>query len=318
MPAWGNHEWETPSDGRPAELQGPVRRCPTRTTSPGAPAGRLLRRGLGLVRRRRRAVHLLPRAVLELRRGATGRSQADPVFAAAQADPSINFIVTFGHRPAYSTGYHPGEADAGGVLDTLRRPLLEVRAEPQRALPRLRAVPCRSTASPTSPSAAAEPRSRRRGRAPTRGPPSARCTSSTCASTSRRPACGSRPCAGRRRRPDDMACSQGSVIDSYTIGANPPPPPPPPADPLRRQGERELLRQRLGHSRAAVLHDQRRRRRAWSPGRRSRRVGHLQRAGHRLELRNRHRTDHLRRRARHDRRPSPAGRPVSTCPAGAT
>src|SRR5439155_15043430 len=27
---------------------------------------------------------------------------------------------------------------------------------------------------------------------------------------------------------DDISCVQGSVIDSYTIGANPPPPPPPP------------------------------------------------------------------------------------------
>ena len=27
---------------------------------------------------------------------------------------------------------------------------------------------------------------------------------------------------------DDIACVQGAVIDSYTIGVNPPPPPPPP------------------------------------------------------------------------------------------
>ena len=47
------------------------------------------------------------------------QSQIDSVFAAAQADPSIKFIVTFGHRPAYSTGFHQGETDLAGMLNTL-------------------------------------------------------------------------------------------------------------------------------------------------------------------------------------------------------
>jgi len=37
----------------------------------------------------------------------------------AQANASIRFIVTFGHRPAYSSGYHPGEASIRSILDTL-------------------------------------------------------------------------------------------------------------------------------------------------------------------------------------------------------
>ena len=202
--------------------------CPTRTRRRRA-CGRLLRRGLALVRRGRRAVHLLSGAVLEQRRGRTGRSQIDAVFAAAQADPSINFIVTFGHRPAYSTGFHDGEADAGGRAQHVRRPLLEVRAQPQRALTRLRAVPCRSTASPTSRSPAAEPASRRRGPATdSRTAFRAMHLEHLRVDVSVDRACASRPCAGRRRRRDDIACVQGSVIDSYTIGANPPPPPPPP------------------------------------------------------------------------------------------
>ena len=45
------------------------------------------------------------------------RAQAAPLFAAAQADPNIRYIVTFGHRPAYSTGLHPGNATLAGVLD---------------------------------------------------------------------------------------------------------------------------------------------------------------------------------------------------------
>jgi hypothetical protein len=37
--------------------------------------------------------------------------------AAAQADPSIRFIVTFGHRPAYSTGKQAGESALAAILD---------------------------------------------------------------------------------------------------------------------------------------------------------------------------------------------------------
>jgi len=44
--------------------------------------------------------------------------QADRVLAAAQADPRIHFIVTFGHRPAYSTGYHSGESSLASILNT--------------------------------------------------------------------------------------------------------------------------------------------------------------------------------------------------------
>jgi hypothetical protein len=43
---------------------------------------------------------------------------AGPIMAAAQADPRINFIVTFGHRPAYSSGYHEGDASLAGILDS--------------------------------------------------------------------------------------------------------------------------------------------------------------------------------------------------------
>jgi len=38
---------------------------------------------------------------------------------AAQADPSIRFIVTFGHRPAYSSGHHPGDGTLAGYMNVL-------------------------------------------------------------------------------------------------------------------------------------------------------------------------------------------------------
>jgi hypothetical protein len=37
----------------------------------------------------------------------------------AQADPAITFIVTFGHRPAYSSGHHAGEPELKADLDAL-------------------------------------------------------------------------------------------------------------------------------------------------------------------------------------------------------
>ena len=37
----------------------------------------------------------------------------------AQTDPAINFIVTIGHRPAYSSGFHAGDPVLKGYLDSL-------------------------------------------------------------------------------------------------------------------------------------------------------------------------------------------------------
>jgi hypothetical protein len=37
----------------------------------------------------------------------------------AQADGNISYIVTFGHRPAYSTGHHSGEVSLKEILDGL-------------------------------------------------------------------------------------------------------------------------------------------------------------------------------------------------------
>ena len=44
---------------------------------------------------------------------------AGELMAQAQADPNIKFIVTFGHRPAYSSGHYSGSATLKGMLDTL-------------------------------------------------------------------------------------------------------------------------------------------------------------------------------------------------------
>jgi hypothetical protein len=46
-------------------------------------------------------------------------TRARALMDAAQSDPAIRFIVTFGHRPAYSSGNHAGESSLRTILDGL-------------------------------------------------------------------------------------------------------------------------------------------------------------------------------------------------------
>lgn len=46
-------------------------------------------------------------------------SSVQQLMAEAQNDLDIRFIVTFGHRPAYSSGYHDGSEDVKKYLDAL-------------------------------------------------------------------------------------------------------------------------------------------------------------------------------------------------------
>jgi hypothetical protein len=45
--------------------------------------------------------------------------KAARLMAAAQRDRRIHFVVTFGHRPAYSTGHHPGDKTLASIMDAL-------------------------------------------------------------------------------------------------------------------------------------------------------------------------------------------------------
>jgi PKD repeat protein len=109
MPAWGNHEYETSATGTD-DLRNYKGRhdLPNPRTSPYAPAAGCCGEDwywfdYGNVRFI---------AYPEPYRTATITDwaiQVRPIMNAAQADPAISFIVTFGHRPAYSSGYHEGE-----------------------------------------------------------------------------------------------------------------------------------------------------------------------------------------------------------------
>lgn len=117
MPAWGNHEWESPAVDDLRNYKGRLL-MPNAQASPGSPDisccgddwGWFDVGGVRFI------------SYPEPYTSATWpdwQAKASALMAAAQNDPSINYIVTFGHRPAYSTGYHPGDTALAGMLDGL-------------------------------------------------------------------------------------------------------------------------------------------------------------------------------------------------------
>jgi hypothetical protein len=120
MPVWGNHEWNTEAT-IPDHLNNYEGRfaLPRSFTSPGA--DNALGNGpdedwywfdYGNVR-----FIAIPEPFVS-DTWADWNAKAQPIMEAAQQDSNINFIVTFGHRPAYSSS-SPGEAKLQGYLDGL-------------------------------------------------------------------------------------------------------------------------------------------------------------------------------------------------------
>ena len=115
-PAWGNHEWETTND----DLRNYKGRfaLANAAASPGAPSLGCCGEDWGWFDAG--GVRFI--AYPEPYSGATWtdwQSKVDPIMAAAQSDPSVRYIVTYGHRPAYSTGSHTGSATLAGILNGL-------------------------------------------------------------------------------------------------------------------------------------------------------------------------------------------------------
>jgi hypothetical protein len=116
MPAWGNHEWDSSGD----DLRNYKGRfaIPHAQASQGAPAAGCCGedwswfdaggvRFISYPEPYARATWL------------DWQSKADRLMNAAQADPQIHFIVTFGHRPAYSSGYHSGDSSLAAIMNSL-------------------------------------------------------------------------------------------------------------------------------------------------------------------------------------------------------
>ncbi len=131
MPAWGNHEWDSPTNacGGICGSSCSTQVCddlrnykgrfdlPNPRTSPGSPSVSCCGEDwywfdYGNIRFI---------AYPEPFSGAFAdwNTQAKTLMDAAQADPAITFIVTFGHRPAYSSGHHSGDTALKGYIDGL-------------------------------------------------------------------------------------------------------------------------------------------------------------------------------------------------------
>jgi hypothetical protein len=116
MPTWGNHEWDKPAD----DLRNYKGRfdLPNPQTSPDAPSAGCCGKDwywfdYGNVRF---IVYPEPYSSAVW---ADWKTMAETLMDQAQGDPNIQFIVTAGHRPAYSSGHHPGSANLKKILDEL-------------------------------------------------------------------------------------------------------------------------------------------------------------------------------------------------------
>jgi hypothetical protein len=113
MPTWGNHEWQDPVDDDLRNYMGRFA-IPNGQLSAGTPTpagedwGWFEACGIRFVS--------YPEPYSSATWSEWGAA-VGPVMAAAQADPSVRFIVTFGHRPAYSSGN--GSSELASILDGL-------------------------------------------------------------------------------------------------------------------------------------------------------------------------------------------------------
>ena len=101
MPAWGNHEWQNPSGDDLRNYKGRFD-FPNPQASLGSPAVSCCGEDWYWFDYGNTRFINYP----EPWSGAwtDWRTKAGNLMAAAQADPEIAFVVTFGHRPAYSSG----------------------------------------------------------------------------------------------------------------------------------------------------------------------------------------------------------------------
>lgn len=115
MPAWGNHEWESPEIDDLRNYKGRLL-MPNAQASPGAPAPADGGNDWGWFDAGGVRFIAYPEPY-DSTTWTDWQSKASAVMSAAQSDPSVSYIVTYGHRPAYSTGSHPGSANLAAILD---------------------------------------------------------------------------------------------------------------------------------------------------------------------------------------------------------
>ncbi len=120
MPAWGNHDWEYSEIDDLRTLKGRFD-IPNPQTSPGSPEISCCSEDWGWFDYGHTRFISLPEPFSSETRK-DWKARAIPLFLAAQENPDIKFIVTYGHRSAYTSIFRrfPGELDLRNILDSLR------------------------------------------------------------------------------------------------------------------------------------------------------------------------------------------------------
>ena len=119
MPAWGNHEWDEPQDDDLRNYKGRFD-LPNPQSSPADQEYPYTGGGEDWYWFDYGNVRFI--AYPEPWDGAWDdwAERVKPVMEEAQEDKAISFIVTFGHQPALSSGYHEGEPKLLSILGALR------------------------------------------------------------------------------------------------------------------------------------------------------------------------------------------------------
>jgi calcineurin-like phosphoesterase family protein/purple acid phosphatase-like protein len=120
MPAWGNHEWDEPKYDDMRNYKGRFD-LPNPQASPVDSRYKNAGGGEDWYWFDYGNVRFV--AYPEPWRGAweDWGTSVTKVMHDAEEDSTIDFIVTFGHRPAFSSGYHEGEPELQGIMGTLRK-----------------------------------------------------------------------------------------------------------------------------------------------------------------------------------------------------
>jgi hypothetical protein len=116
MAAWGNHEWDESTDDL-RNYKGRIG-IPHAHASPGAPREGCCGADWGWFDAGGVRFISYPEPYTDAA-WSDWHGKAARLMAAAQRDPRIHFVVTFGHRPAYSTGHHPGDKSLASIMDDL-------------------------------------------------------------------------------------------------------------------------------------------------------------------------------------------------------
>jgi parallel beta-helix repeat protein len=116
MPSWGNHEWDTPTLDDLRNYKGRFM-LPHAQAVPSAPQPGCCGEDWGWFDAGGVRFISYPEQYSSST-ASEWQTAVDPVFAAAQADPNIHFIITYGHEPAFSTGLHAGVPGLASAIDS--------------------------------------------------------------------------------------------------------------------------------------------------------------------------------------------------------